>query len=190
MLIMTSSSTVLTGEEDRLPEDDTPTHSHRQRLSTTVDPGNESLQSFTVRSVEIKSDHENLESREHGVNLDEFFSCSSDNRYSFYLGEKISPWGPSGPPLLKESRSNAPSPQRRGRSVTRKQYMPPFMTTLDCNGRPRFQHRRVRSEGRLEIASVAVDSPEMVSVRGREGLRIGTVRKSQQEEDDDDQRNH
>lgn len=211
MLIMTSSSTILTGEDDeehRTPssaEDDTPTHSHRRRWSTPVNSGGESLQSFSVsRSL---SDHANPDdecSREHrgvsGVNLDEYFSCSSENNsYSFYLGGKISPWGPYGPPLLTESsRSNAPSPrgeERRGRSVTRKRDLPPFLTTLDCNGRPRFHHRRVRSEGRLEIASVAVDSPEIVSVRGREGLRIGTVRISQQndegeDDDDDEKQNH
>lgn len=196
MLTMTSLSAILTGEEEeeerRPSEDGTPTHSHRRRWSTPIDSGGESLQ--RVRSLEKNSDHECREDR---VNLDEFFSCSSDNSYSFYLGGKISPgWGPSGPPLLTESRSrsNAPPPQRkepRGRSVTRKQDLPPYLTTLDCNGRPRFHHRRVRSEGRLEIASVAVDSPEIVSVRGREGLRIGTVRISQQVEgDDDDQQNH
>ncbi|KAG7530034.1 The fantastic four family [Arabidopsis thaliana x Arabidopsis arenosa] len=187
MLIMTSSSTILTGEDDeehRTPssaEDDTPTHSHRRRWSTPVNSGGESLQSFSVsRSLEIKSDHEN-----------------PDDECREHRGGKISPWGPYGPPLLTESsRSNAPSPrgeERRGRSVTRKRDLPPFLTTLDCNGRPRFHHRRVRSEGRLEIASVAVDSPEIVSVRGREGLRIGTVRISQQNEEveeDDDKQNH
>jgi len=207
MLIMTSSSTILTGDIDEehrtssMAEEDTPTHSHRRRWSTPVDSGGEPLQSLSVsRSLELKSDHENPddECREHrgvcGVILDEYFSCSSkNNSYSFYLGGKISPWGPYGPPLLTESRSKAPSP-RRGRSVTRKRDLPPFLTTLDCNGRPRFHHRRVRSEGRLEIASVAVDSPEIVSVRGREGLRIGTVRISQQndvvEDDNEDKQNH
>ncbi|CAA7030474.1 unnamed protein product [Microthlaspi erraticum] len=198
MLTMTSLSAILTGEEEerRSSEDGTPTHSHRRRWSTPIGSGGESLQ--RVRSLEKNSDHE--DGGVSGVNLDEFFSCSSDNSYSFYLG---SPWGPSGPPLLRDlrSRSNAPPPQRkeprgdqrRGRSVTRKQDLPPFLTTLDCNGRPRFHHRRVRSEGRLEIASVAVDSPEIVSVRGKEGLRIGTVRSSQQHGDgdgDDGQQNH
>lgn len=176
MLIMTSSSTFLTGEDEeeqqRRPpspeeDDDTPSHSHRRRWSTPIDSDG----GFTV------SDDENRGVS--GVNLDEFFSCSPDN-----LGGKISAWGPSGPPLL---RSNATrGGQRRGRSATTttaKRDLPPFLTTLDCNGRPRFHHRRVRSEGRLEIASVAVDSPEIVSFRGREGLRIGTVRISQQDEE-------
>ncbi|AEE80425.1 hypothetical protein (DUF3049) [Arabidopsis thaliana] len=183
MLIMTSSSTILTGDIDEehrtssMAEEDTPTHSHRRRWSTPVDSGGEPLQSLSVsRSLEIKSDHEN-----------------PDDECREHRGGKISPWGPYGPPLLTESRSKAPSP-RRGRSVTRKRDLPPFLTTLDCNGRPRFHHRRVRSEGRLEIASVAVDSPEIVSVRGREGLRIGTVRISQQndvvEDDNEDKQNH
>ncbi|KAF3496990.1 hypothetical protein DY000_02056939 [Brassica cretica] len=89
------------------------------------------------------------------------------------------PWGS---PLLTESRPIAPTrgEGRRGRSVRRKKDLPPFLTTLDCNGRPRFYHRRVRSEGRLEISSVAVNLPEIVSVRGIEGLRIGTVRVSRE----------
>lgn len=185
MLIMTSSSTFLTGEDEeeqeqrrlQSPEEDaTPSHSHKRRWSTPFDSGDGG---FTV------SDDENRGVS--GLNLEEFFSCSPDNSYSFYLGGKISPWGSSGPPLL---RSNAASrgEQRRGRNATvTKRDIPPFLTTLDCNGRPRFHHRRVRSEGRLEIASVAVDSPEIVSVRGREGLRIGTVRISQQ---DEEQQNH
>ncbi|XP_024012907.1 uncharacterized protein LOC18020290 [Eutrema salsugineum] len=176
---------IMTGEEDerRPSEDGTPTHTRRRRWSTPIDSGGESLHdhdSFTVRSLETN--------RENG-GVDESISCSANNSYSFYLGEKISPWGPSsGPPLLTESRSIA---RRRGRSVTRKRDLPPFLTTLDCNGRPRFHHRRVRSEGRLEIASVAVDSPEIISVRGREGLRIGTLRISQQhQQGDDDQQIH
>ncbi|CAH2063010.1 unnamed protein product [Thlaspi arvense] len=182
MLIMTSSSAILTGEDERRPsEDGTPTHSHRRRWSTPIDSGGESLHDSCT--VEINSGHESPKCREHGgVNLDDFFSCSSDNKYSFYLGGEKSQWGASEPPLLTDPRSIAPprtrnvsGEERRGRSVTRKQDLPPFLTTLDCNGRPRFHHRRVRSEGRLEIASVAVDSPEIVSVRGRGGLRIGTL---------------
>ncbi|XP_018488080.2 uncharacterized protein LOC108858694 [Raphanus sativus] len=90
----------------------------------------------------------------------------------------MTPWGA---PLLTAPIPSAPrmvtrGEGRRGRSVRRKKELPPFLTTLDCNGRPRFYHRRVRSEGRLEIARVAVNLPEIVSVRGIEGLRIGTVR--------------
>lgn len=194
MLIMASSSTILTGEDEeedhRTAEDDTPTHSHRRRWSTPVE--DDSIQSFSLsRSHSLDNSEECREDK--GVNnLEEYFSCSSgNNSYSFYLGGKISPWGP---PLLTRKRSNVLGEERRGRSVTtRKRDLPPFLTTLDCNGRPRFHHRRVRSEGRLEIASVAVDSPEIVSVRGREGLRIGTVRISQQneqEQEDDDEQNH
>ncbi|KAL0772138.1 hypothetical protein Bca101_037289 [Brassica carinata] len=169
MVITTSSSTILIGEEGveiRPSEESTPTHSHRRRWSTPIESGVESLdERLTFRSL---TDHRGAD--------------------DFYLGGEISAWGPFGPPLLKESRPIAP-PQmplpkrteavvelRRGRSVTRKRDLPPYLTTLDCNGRPRFHHRRVRSEGRLEIASVAVSIPEIVSVRGREGLRIGTVR--------------
>ncbi|KFK35480.1 hypothetical protein AALP_AA5G289700 [Arabis alpina] len=147
MIMMTSSSTFLTGEEDEKhrppsPEEDSiQLHSNRRRWSTPID-----------------SDDENR-------------------------GGKISPWGLSGPPLL---RSNAATTvrggggiQRSGKIVTAtKRDLPPFLTTLDCNGRPRFHHRRVRSEGRLEIASVAVDSPEIVSVRGIEGCVIKRVHKT------------
>ena len=181
MVITTSSSTILIGEEgveSRPPEEITPTHSHRRRWSTPIESVGDSLHhdKLTFRSL---TDHEGMEHR--GVD-------------DFYLGGEISAWGPFGPPLLKESRPNAPPSMplpkrteavvelRRGRSVTRKRDLPPFLTTLDCNGRPRFHHRRVRSEGRLEIASVAVNIPEIVSVRGREGLRIGTVRISQEED--------
>ncbi|XP_010473757.1 PREDICTED: uncharacterized protein LOC104753167 [Camelina sativa] len=171
MLIMTSSSTILTGEDE---EEDhrTPTHSHRRRWSNPDEP----------------PDTEE-ECREHrgasGVNN------NVDSYNSFYLGGKISsPWGTRGPPLLTDS-SRWRREERRGRSVTRKRDLPPYLTTLDCNGRPRYHHRRVRSEGRLEIASVAVDSPEIFSVRGIEGLRIGTVRISQHNDDDDHkQQNH
>uniref|UniRef100_A0A0D3BW54 MBD domain-containing protein n=2 Tax=Brassica oleracea var. oleracea TaxID=109376 RepID=A0A0D3BW54_BRAOL len=172
MVITTSSSTILIGEEGveiRPSEESTPTHSHRRRWSTPIESGVESLdERLTFRSL---TDHEGTDHR------------GADD---FYLGGEISAWGPFGPPLLKESRPIAP-PQmplpkrteavvelRRERSVTRKRDLPPYLTTLDCNGRPRFHHRRVRSEGRLEIASVAVSIPEIVSVRGREGLRIGT----------------
>ncbi|XP_010512701.1 PREDICTED: uncharacterized protein LOC104788635 [Camelina sativa] len=159
MLTMTSSSTILTGEdeeEDHRP----PAHSHRRRWSTPDEQP------------------DTQECREHNNNLDSYSS--------FYLGGKISsPWGTRGPPLLTDS-SRWRGEERRGRSVTRKRDLPPYLTTLDCNGRPRYHHRRVRSEGRLEIASVAVDSPEIVSVRGIEGLRIGTVRISQQNHADDD----
>ncbi|CAF2263958.1 hypothetical protein HID58_013843 [Brassica napus] len=173
MVITASSSTILIGEEGveihRPSEESTPTHSHRRRWSTPIESGVESLdERLTFRSL---TDHDGVEQR------------GADD---FYLGGEISAWGPFGPPLLKESRPVAP-PQmplpkrteavvelRRGRSVTRKRDLPPYLTTLDCNGRPRFHHRRVRSEGRLEIASVAVSIPEIVSVRGREGLRIGT----------------
>ena len=100
----------------------------------------------------------------------------------------MSPWGS---PLLTESIPIEPrvlmeetrGEGRRGRSVRRKKDLPPYLTTLDCNGRPRFYHRRVRSEGRLEIARVAVNLPEIVSVRGRGGLRIGTVRVGQQRDE-------
>ncbi|CAH8329201.1 unnamed protein product [Eruca vesicaria subsp. sativa] len=174
MVTTTSSSTILVGEEGVVEiqpsENSTPTHSHRRRWSTPIESGGESL-------------HEGMEHR------------GADD---FYLGGEISAWGPFGPPLLKESRSVAPPRMplpkrteavgelRRGRSVTRKRDLPPFLTTLDCNGRPRFHHRRVRSEGRLEIASVAVNIPEIVSVRRKEGLRIGTVRISQ----DENEQNH
>lgn len=163
MVITASSSTIRIGEEgaeSRPSEDSTPTHPHRRRWSTPI----ESL------------DHEGMEQR--GVD-------------DFYLGGEISAWGPYGPPLLKPiappsmplpKRTEAVVELRRGRSVTRKRDLPPYLTTLDCNGRPRFHHRRVRSEGRLEIASVAVNIPEIVSVRGSDGLRIGTVRISQEDD--------
>ncbi|KAL0725249.1 hypothetical protein Bca4012_039848 [Brassica carinata] len=170
MVITTPSSTILIGEEgvveSRPSEDSTQTHSHRRRWSTPIESGGESL-------------HDRLTFG----SLTDIEQRGADD---FYLGGEISAWGPFGPPLLKESRPIAPpsvplpkrteavGELRRGRSVTRKRDLPPFLTTLDCNGRPRFHHRRVRSEGRLEIASVAVNIPEIVSVRGREGLRIGT----------------
>ncbi|KAG2325352.1 hypothetical protein Bca52824_008080 [Brassica carinata] len=178
MVITTPSSTILIGEEgvveSRPSEDSTQTHSHRRRWSTPIESGGESL-------------HDRLTFG----SLTDIEQRGADD---FYLGGEISAWGPFGPPLLKESRPIAPpsvplpkrteavGELRRGRSVTRKRDLPPFLTTLDCNGRPRFHHRRVRSEGRLEIASVAVNIPEIVSVRGREGLRIGTVRISQEED--------
>ncbi|CAN8280438.1 unnamed protein product [Cochlearia groenlandica] len=189
---MASFSKILTGEEEE--EDLTTTHSNRRRWSTPIESNGD-------KSLAINSNHENRGACG-GVNLHEFFSCSSDNSYSFYLGggDIVSPWGPSGPPLLTGSRSNAPPPQRveeRSLNNNRKKDLPPYLTTLDCNGRPRFNHRRVRSDGRLEIASVAVDLPEIVSVRGTHGLRIGTVRISQQnddveeqQEDDNEQQNH
>ncbi|CAF2113678.1 BnaCnng43270D [Brassica napus] len=177
---MTQCSTIL-AEERRPLEGGEPTHSHRRRWSTPADPGGESLQECFTTDDEYK------EQPSHEVSFDDFVSCSSSsgNGYSFYLGGEMSPWGS---PLLTESRPIAPTRMvmetrgegRRGRSVRRKKDLPPFLTTLDCNGRPRFYHRRVRSEGRLEISRVAVNLPEIVSVRGIEGLRIGTVRVSRE----------
>ncbi|KAG2260889.1 hypothetical protein Bca52824_080186 [Brassica carinata] len=78
----------------------------------------------------------------------------------------MSPWGS---PVLTETRPIAPprvvvmetrGEGRRGRNMRRKKDLPPYMTTLDSNGRPRFYHRRVRSEGRLEIDRVAVTDSE------------------------------
>ncbi|XP_010413208.1 PREDICTED: uncharacterized protein LOC104699579 [Camelina sativa] len=165
MLTMTSSSTILTGEDGEEVHR-TPTHSHRRRWSTPDEPPD---------TEEECREHSNL-----------------DSNNGFYLGGKISlPWGARGPPLLTTDSSRWRREERRGRSVTRKRDLPPYLTTLDCNGRPRYHQRRVRSEGRLEIASVAVDSPEIFSVRGIEGLRIGTVRISQHNDDDDHkQQNH
>ncbi|KAJ0255001.1 Uncharacterized protein HA466_0098240 [Hirschfeldia incana] len=172
MVITASSSTILIGEEGAESgpsEDSTPTHSHRRRWSTPIESLDDRL---TFRSLK---DHDE------GRGADDFS-----------LRGEISVWGPFRPPLLKPiAPSSIPLPKRteavvelrRGRSVTRKRDLPPYLTTLDRNGRPRFHHRRVRSEGRLEIASVALNIPEIVSVRGSEGLRIGTVRISQEEED-------
>ncbi|CAF2049240.1 unnamed protein product [Brassica napus] len=186
MVVMTQCSPILT-EERRPLEGGAPTHSHRRRWSTPADPGGESLRECFTTDDEYKEQPSHVSE----VCFDDFVSCSSSsgNGYSFYLGGEMSPWGS---PLLTESRPIAPPRMvmetrgegRRGRSVRRKKDLPPFLTTLDCNGRPRFYHRRVRSEGRLEIARVAVNLPEIVSVRGVEGLRIGTVRVSQQHDEE------
>lgn len=175
MVVMTLCSTTILTEEHRPLEDGgAATHSHRRRWSTPADPGGESLHECFTTDHEYKEQPSSHVLSE--VSFDEFFP--SGNGYSFYLGGEITPWGA---PLLTEPLPSAPrmvtrGEGRRGRSVRRKKELPPFLTTLDCNGRPRFYHRRVRSEGRLEIARVAVNLPEIVSVRGIEGLRIGTVR--------------
>lgn len=178
MVVMTPCSTIHTEERRALEDGSAATHSHRRRWSTPADPGGESLHECLTTDHEYKEQPSSHVLSE--VSFEEICSCSSlsGNGYSFYLGGEMTPWGA---PLLTAPIPSAPrmvtrGEGRRGRSVRRKKELPPFLTTLDCNGRPRFYHRRVRSEGRLEIARVAVNLPEIVSVRGIEGLRIGTVR--------------
>ncbi|KAL0715064.1 hypothetical protein Bca4012_022043 [Brassica carinata] len=148
MVVTKPCSTILTEECRPLEEDvGAPTHPHRRRWSTPVDPGGESL-------------HECFTTEDH--DFDDFFSWSSGNGYSFYLGGEISPVAtetrPIAPPrvVVMETRGEG----RRGRNMRRKKDVPPYMTTLDSNGRPRFYHRRVRSEGRLDIDRVAVTDSE------------------------------
>ncbi|XP_057965477.1 protein FANTASTIC FOUR 1-like [Malania oleifera] len=74
---------------------------------------------------------------------------------------------------------------RGGMERERWMNFPPILSSLKTNGRPRFDLRAVRGDGRLVILKVRNDRPEIVRSRKRDGrLRMHLIKDDQEEEEE------
>ncbi|KAL2942197.1 Protein FANTASTIC FOUR 3, partial [Bienertia sinuspersici] len=75
--------------------------------------------------------------------------------------------------------------RRREKRVPKSEFPPP-LTTLDENGRRSFMLKSVRKDGRLEIAEVVIERPEILRATRENGrLRLNLIQTVSVDDDDD-----
>ncbi|XP_052180497.1 uncharacterized protein LOC127793801 [Diospyros lotus] len=76
--------------------------------------------------------------------------------------------------------------RRAASKSTEVKKFPPPISSLDHNGRPTFLLRSVRRDGRLELAGVKIERPEILHASREDGrLRLHLIREAYEEEEEE-----